>query len=234
MFTLAVPTGSLDFWKTRLSDFGPEWFVNGLGEKSLMVDDPDGLRFHIAERPFTNAYAYTEVIPPEYAIQAVAGVTICARSDATKRFIEEKFSLLPSHTCKMESGQTKFRYTMGLQELDVIPLPTRSLAGRGTIHHVAFRTQSSFDQQNWLKWLVDHGSHPSEIKDRQYFRSIYFREPSGALCEIATDDPGFLVDESKEQLGTALQLPSFMSRFRDDIVAGLPPITLPSSTQQFV
>ena len=228
MFTLGVPMDSLGFWKSRLSEFAPEWYVNGLGEKSLMVNDPDGLKFHLMETEIANPKAWTEVVEPDHAIQQVASVTLASRTDASRLFLQEKLRLESTHSCPMESGQKKLRFPLQNQALDLIPLPTRCLGGRGTIHHVAFRTATERDQQLWISWLNDHGSHPSEVKDRHYFHSIYFREPSGALCEIATDKPGFLVDESESKLGSSLQLPKALQKYKDDLEISLPKLKLPA------
>lgn len=95
--------------------------------------------------------------------------------------------------------------------------------GRGSVHHVAFRARDDAEQAEMAgKLLRDHGQHSTEQKDRNYFRSIYFREPGGILFEIATDAPGFAVDEPLEKLGQGLKLPSFLERRRGELEAVLP------------
>jgi glyoxalase family protein len=100
-------------------------------------------------------------------------------------------------------------------------LPARM--GRGSVHHIAFRAADDAAQAAMTRKLVEaHGMHPTEQKDRNYFRSVYFREPGGILFEIATDIPGFAVDEPVASLGAQLKLPSFLEARRKDIEAVLP------------
>jgi glyoxalase family protein len=95
--------------------------------------------------------------------------------------------------------------------------------GRGSVHHVAFRAADDAEQAEMARKLVEtHGLHPTGQKDRQYFRSIYFREPGGILFEIATDEPGFTVDEPLATLGASLKLPRFLEPRRKDLEAILP------------
>jgi glyoxalase family protein len=102
-------------------------------------------------------------------------------------------------------------------------LPGRQ--GRGSVHHVAFRAADDASQADMARKLIQtHGLHPTEQKDRNYFRSIYFREPGGILFEIATDIPGFAVDEPVETLGQELKLPRFLEAHRKDIENVLPPL----------
>jgi glyoxalase family protein len=98
--------------------------------------------------------------------------------------------------------------------------------GAGTIHHIAFRTPDDPTQLEWLRKITGLGLHVSPVMDRNYFHSIYFREPSGILFEIATDGPGFAVDEVSERLGEELKLPAQYERSRTQIEAILPPIHL--------
>src|SRR5260221_1577274 len=95
--------------------------------------------------------------------------------------------------------------------------------GRGSVHHIAFRAADDVQQAKMTETLIrTHGRHPTEQKDRKYFRSIYFREPGGVLFEIATDIPGFAVDEPVEALGRHLELPSFLESRRKEIESALP------------
>jgi glyoxalase family protein len=97
--------------------------------------------------------------------------------------------------------------------------------GRGSVHHIAFRAADDAQQAEMARKVTDeHGVHTTEQKDRQYFRSVYFREPGGILFEIATDDPGFAVDEPAAALGTALKLPVWLEPRRREIEAVLPSI----------
>jgi glyoxalase family protein len=103
----------------------------------------------------------------------------------------------------------------------------RSRLGGGTVHHVAFRARTDEEQKIWREQIVSLGFNVTPILDRQYFRSIYFREPGGVLFEIATDPPGFTVDEEPDRLGTALKLPPWLEPSRASIERRLPPVRLP-------
>ena len=100
--------------------------------------------------------------------------------------------------------------------------------GAGTIHHIAFRAETQEDQHAWQDALLSFGHRTTPVIDRQYFNAIYFREPGGVLFEIATDPPGFAVDEPVETLGQTLKLPPQHERLRDRIEAVLPPLKLPA------
>jgi len=96
--------------------------------------------------------------------------------------------------------------------------------GTGTVHHVAFRARDDDEQLKWREEILALGYNVTPVLDRQYFRSIYFREPGGVLFEIATDPPGFTIDEAPEVLGTALKLPPWLESQRADIERRLPPV----------
>jgi predicted esterase len=105
--------------------------------------------------------------------------------------------------------------------------------GRGAVHHIAFRTANEKDQPVWQKLLTMAGYPTSAIRDRQYFKSIYFNEPSGVLFEIATDPPGFAVDEAPSELGNALKLPAQYEAIRSEIERALPPLSSPDFRHRF-
>jgi glyoxalase family protein len=104
------------------------------------------------------------------------------------------------------------------------PLEDAALIGPGTTHHIAWRTRNDAEQQAWLARLDDLGLHPTPVQDRKYFRSVYFRMPDGILIEIATDEPGFLVDEPAESLGQGLSLPPWLEPERETLERELTPI----------
>jgi glyoxalase family protein len=103
---------------------------------------------------------------------------------------------------------------------------TRGLQAGGTVHHVAYRAPDLETMTTWRELLTDQGVPVTEIRDRRYFKSIYFREPGGVLFEIATDAPGFDIDEPLLELGRSLQLPPWLEPSREEIAASLPPIDL--------
>ena len=102
--------------------------------------------------------------------------------------------------------------------------PSVGRPGAGTIHHVAFRARNDAEQREWQERLAAFGHPTTEVIDRQYFNAIYFREPGGVLFEIATDAPGFAVDEPLETLGQALKLPAKYEPIRDRLTRALPPL----------
>ena len=113
--------------------------------------------------------------------------------------------------------------------IDLVCLPDapRAGGGAGSVHHIAFRAKNDEEQRAWREQIVALGYNVSPVMDRTYFHSIYFREPGGVLFEIATDAPGFTLDESPEQLGGSLRLPPWLEKARTQIEEILPPITLP-------
>ena len=115
-----------------------------------------------------------------------------------------------------------------LVDVLVTPSAPRGLVAAGTVHHVAWRAPDEPTQKVWREELVDQGVNVTSILDRQYFRSIYFREPGGTLLEVATDQPGFAIDEPLLELGRALKLPPWLEPRRTDIEAMLPKLNLPS------
>jgi len=112
-------------------------------------------------------------------------------------------------------------------DLLCLPYATPGHVAVGTVHHVAFRTAGPEEQVAWRNKLVDLGYNVTPVIDRIYFRSIYFREPGGVLYEIATDPPGFSVDEHQDQLGTRLVLPSWLEPHRSGLENVLPPVRIP-------
>jgi glyoxalase family protein len=115
--------------------------------------------------------------------------------------------------------------------VDIVPAERRGLTSAGTVHHVAWRTPDELVQLGWQQLLMKAGHHVSPVMDRNYFRSIYYREPGGVLFEIATDPPGFAVDESPADLGTSLRLPPWMEASRESIRGALPSIQTPAGVQ---
>jgi glyoxalase family protein len=138
-------------------------------------------------------------------------------------------------------GQENNRYRFKMKEaqspghfLDVLvdPRADRGQLGAGTVHHIAFRAHTDEEQLFWQKRLIQERFQVTEIIDRKYFRSIYFREPGGVLFEIATDPPGFTVDEPLEKLGASLMLPNRYEAMREEIVRNLPALRNSEFQQQ--
>ena len=112
---------------------------------------------------------------------------------------------------------------------DLVRSDATGRGAAGTIHHVAFRVRDEGEMEDWQDALRSAGLAPTEVRDRQYFRSIYFREPGGVLFELATDGPGFAVDEAPDALGTALKLPPWLEDRREALEQRLPDLTLPTA-----
>ncbi|HSP69858.1 MAG TPA: ring-cleaving dioxygenase [Bryobacteraceae bacterium] len=150
---------------------------------------------------------------------ALHSVTLCERDlEPTAAFLA---MLGFQHT---NTQDNRHRFEMPGARIDVLHEPDteRGKLGAGAIHHVAFRVADEASQLDWRDRLVSAGVRVSPVKDRGYFHSIYFREPGGVLFEIATDGPGFLIDEPAEALGTSLCLPPWLASTRESIEARLP------------
>lgn len=228
----AVPRQSLPYWKDRLSQHGfePQPQATRFGDSVLIVSDPDGIQVELVATSDDSGEAWSDgPIPTEYAIRGFHHVTLAERDHAITS------ALLTNLMGYVKIGQEgdcyRFRSSSGglASYVDLLETPTvRSGAlGAGVIHHVAFRTESDASQKEWQNVLLDQGRHVSPVMDRNYFHSIYFREPGGVLFEIATDEPGFAVDESPEKLGTSLKLPAQYESRREELEQILPLIQLP-------
>ena len=201
---------SLDFWQERV---GGE-----RSEGSLRFSDPEGMNLELVvddsgEPPLV---ARHQEIPEEHAIRGFAGVR--AFSDDPERsdeFLREGLGFEPGYAAR---GQER----SGFYVYDAPP-PDRGVPGAGTVHHVAFASTME-DHDAWQKRVGEWGLRPTPVIDRFWFRSIYFREPSGVLFEIATLGPGFTTDESLETLGEALVLPPAFEHLRPQIEETLTPL----------
>ncbi|SDX88878.1 glyoxalase family protein [Albimonas donghaensis] len=224
-----IPEASLGFWTQRLLEKGvthgtPE---TRFGETVLPFRDPDGLRLALVATPGAgDEPAWTGGgIPAEHAIRGMQGVSLLLEETApTAAILTGVFGFVRGAT---EGTTTRFTAPGGglgnvidLREAGGF-LPARP--GRGSVHHIAFRATDDADQARMAALLAaNHGLQPTEQRDRNYFRSVYFREPGGVLFEIATDAPGFAVDEPAESLGQALKLPEAYEAHRARIEAALP------------
>ena len=228
----AVAPEALPFWEQRLHAHGVALSPREtrFGEDVLGFSDPDGLRLELVgtatRGPGRAPHAIAD-IPAEYAIRGFHGVTIAVRSPiATEHVLT---TLMKYDVFRSEGSRARFTVpgeTAGafvdLWEDSALP---NGLSGAGTVHHVAFRTPEDTTQREAQATLLDAAMNVSPVMDRKYFRSIYFREPGGVLFEIATDTPGFAVDETVETLGSALKLPEQYEAQRAKIVATLPSLT---------
>jgi glyoxalase family protein len=222
----AIPIASVSYWLNRLTERGIPHQVptKRFGETVIALQDPDGMTLELVARDSGPAPAQAQGgVPTEHAIRGFAGVTLWStRPDTTGAVL----SVLGYEEGPREGDVTRWSTNAsGLATvIDVKDASAgpRHASGAGTVHHVAYRAASDADQAAMAKALSLRGLHPTEQRDRNYFRSIYFREPGGTLFEIATDDPGFAVDEPAESLGQSLKLPDWLEPRRAEIEAELP------------
>jgi glyoxalase family protein len=223
---LRIPQGALGFWTQRLMAYAPERSTR-FGETVLSFRDPDGLRLALIGLPGIEAESAwdSEGIPAEHAIRGFHGVSLMLQDGAaTGAILSDIFGFTEG---AREDGVTRYQVPGtamgGIVDLRSVGgfLPAR--LGRGSVHHLAFRAADDAAEMAMVRKLAEnHGIHTTEQKNRDYFRSVYFREPGHVLFEIATDIPGFAVDEPAAELGQALKLPRFLEQHRDAIEAALP------------
>ncbi len=224
-----IPAVAFGFWTHRLLEKGVEHALEKrFGESVLTFRDPDGMPLAlIGVQGAENEPSWSGGgIPAEHAIRGFHGVTLLLNNAMPTAAILT--DVLGFREVAREGALARYRgdAPMGtyvdLREAGDFP---RGKFGRGSVHHIAFRAADDAAQAAMAQKLVaDHGMHPTEQKDRNYFRSIYFREPNGVLFEIATDQPGFAVDESADQLGQSLKLPPSLEPRRAELEAKLPPL----------
>ncbi|NBC16583.1 MAG: ring-cleaving dioxygenase [Bacteroidetes bacterium] len=230
----SVPAGSLDYWQARLAEHGVDTqpVTERFGQPVLSFADPDGMSLTLVAHTIDEADDQPpRALPAEVALRSFHSATLCVPTvDRTARLLTETFGYE-----EIGEEQGRLRYAApgearaSILDLYCDPALTSSRMGAGSVHHIAFRARDDEEQQAWRTALVDLGFHVTSVKDRQYFRSIYFREPGGVLFEIATDGPGFARDEALGALGTHLKLPPWLESRRDDIEQRLPDLTIPTT-----
>jgi glyoxalase family protein len=231
----SVPSESLGYWQERLDRHGVrrEQPVARLGEQVLAFYDPDGLSLELVahDEAADRAPWAGGPIPAEYAARGFHSVTLSLKD--TARTAELLTGTLGFTLVQTEGARTRYVAAEGgsARTLDLLHLPGQQTGavGVGNIHHIAWRTPTDEQQRDWQARLQKERHGVSPIMDRQYFHSIYFREPGGVLFEIATDLPGFTADEPLERLGSELRLPEWLEPDRARIVKALPPLRLPQT-----
>ena len=230
----SVPEGSLGFWQKRLSAAGVpvESPRSRFDEEVLTFADPDGLRLELVAHDGVGDLPPWQDGPvaPAQAIRSFHGVTLLERSlESTAEVLTDSLGYT---TGGSSEGRHRFISTAGgpASRLDVLVDPDAAY-GRiavGSVHHVAFRIAGDDEQIRWRDESLAKGLQVTPVQDRNYFHSVYFREPGGVLFEVATDPPGFAVDESVAELGSSLRLPDWLEPEREVLQAKLPPLELPS------
>jgi glyoxalase family protein len=230
---LAVPPASLGFWIERLLSRGVKYEgpIRRFDEQVLAFADPDGLLLELIATPRVNRVEGWRdgPVPPGNAVRGVHAVTIWEDGDAgSADFLSQTMGFRPKgedeNRLRFESGQDGLGTVVDLRRT---PGFWRGTDGVGTVHHVAFRATDDAVQKARQEELRRLGVGVTDVRDRNYFRSIYFREPGGVLFEIATDGPGFSVDEPPAELGTTLKLPAEYESMRGRLERALPPLRLP-------
>ncbi len=229
---LAVPHGSLGYWGERLERYGVRVrpVEVRFGETVLPFEDPHGLRLALVgveDRPFTPWES--SPIPPEHQIRGLHAARVWVqRLQPTERFLADilGFVLLAE-----EDGWHRYGVGSGgsgaLLDVQERPWEGRGRWGVGTVHHLAWRVADEDHQQAVRHRVLLVGLRPTPVIDRFWFRSVYFQEPGGVLFELATDGPGFAVDEDPAHLGERLVLPPWLEPRRAEIEAALPQLTYP-------
>jgi len=217
---------ALEFWRGRLADAGRE---AARGDRTLRFSDPEGLEHQLAvvETADEPLRAEHPEVPPEHALQGFHAVRAYASAPGASSALLEALEFEPVEDEAWEARGVK---RGGLYAYDPAP-GEPGLQGAGTVHHVAWA--STLDEHEaWRERVISGGAAPTPVIDRFYFRSLYFREPSGVLFEIATLGPGFTVDEPLSSLGEKLSLPPDFEHLREQVEPSLRPISNPRSAPQ--
>ena len=233
VISFSIPTNSISYWAERLARLGLEFNgpVTRLGEELFSFADPDGLQLElIADVESHQGHPWVEGgVPDEHAIRGFSLATLAvANYNETARFLTD---FLGFNQTGQEGNRFRFRLegdAIGTK-VDLLLLPQSPFGrnGSGTVHHIAWRTRDDSAQLRWREEIAAMGYNVTPVVDRNYFHSIYFREPGGTLFEIATDTPGFTVDETLEELGSGLVLPPRLEPRRSRLLEVLPPLQLP-------
>lgn len=242
-----VPPGALALWADRLQQHGLEHaFEERFGEELIAFDDPDGVPLELIEAPLAGSVPENWPGAPVSAAMAVQGlhsITLLAPElDSTALLLEEfgmqHVSEAPEAT---EDGARRRRVRLAAgahgqtTKIDMLEVP-RAQPGRlgaGSIHHVAFRVADDEALLAARELLAERDLSPTKVKNRNYFKSVYFKEPGGAIIELSTDGPGFTVDEPADELGLSFRLPEWLESERDFLRGRLPVTASPEYADRF-
>lgn len=231
--TFEVPKGSLDWWCEHLSLHDvPNGIETIFGKQVVWALDHDKMRVELeeAEQDSDLIEWKDAVIPTDKAIRRIKRITLAPNDFSGIGEFRTTEEALTGMFEAVESGKegNRTRYQLGNSEVDVYREEgmLRAQNSAGTVHHVAFSNADQEVQEEWLMKLMNAGFHCSPVTERDYFKSIYFREPGGVLFEFATLGPGFQIDEEEATLGTHLKLPSRYEPLRTQLGAILPTLNL--------
>jgi glyoxalase family protein len=235
--TFAIPQDSMGYWLERLKQqhVPAERMSPRFDEGVIRFIDPDGLLIELVEStapPTPNVEPWAgSSVQAEHAIRGFHSVSAALEGyEGTAKLLTESFG----YRLINQSGN-RFRFaseneTAAARMIDLLCMPDAhpGRVAAGSVHHIAFRARDEAEQRQWREHLVSRGYNVTPVIDRIYFHSIYFREPGGILFEIATDPPGFSLDEDLNQLGESLRLPPWLESARAQIKNVLPKIALPA------
>ncbi len=227
---LEVPAGSLDFWGQRLQKYEARVSAaeTRFGDRVLPLVDPHGLRLALVEPSRSKRQKFSpwqhSTVEPERQVRGLYGAQIWERSLApTTEFLT---AVLGFERIAEENGWTRYGFADGAGVVDVREAAEerRGAWGVGSVHHLAWRVDDDLHQLAVRAQVESGGAQATPVIDRFWFKSVYFKEPGGVLFELATDGPGFAVDEDREHLGESLVLPPWLEPARSRIEAVLPPL----------
>jgi len=238
--SLSIPVGSAESWHERLAAADVDGLATMLrfGSPTVVYQDPDGLTMALIETELRPEFivwdgasvprdqqifglhsarlSVTDTAPTFRVLTDVLGLRLLGVEDGWLRFVP--------------GGEGGYAHTGVALEIRSDPSGTPARLGRGSVHHIAWRVPDERALREMRTRVAEAGLHPTPVIDRFWFKSVYFHEPGGVLFELATDGPGFAVDEDYGHLGQSLVLPSWLEGDRDRIEAALPKITLPART----
>lgn len=231
--SFSVPRESLGFWTQRLVEHGIRFEKpkERLGETVLTFEDPDGLRVELVAAEDGREGWDAGPVPAKHSVRGLHHATLLVEHSA--RTAELLTQTLGFSRVGREEGRTRYAAKEGgpgslVDVSDGTGFP-EGRSGVGTVHHVAFRVSGEEELLTAREEVERLGYDVTPVRERHYFRSIYFREPGGVLFEIATDTPGFTADEPVEELGSSLKLPPFLEDGREQIERRLPTLRAPST-----
>lgn len=233
---LAVSPGSFEYWQERLEEHRVTTSVmeTRFGERTLPFEDPHGLRLALVETEAEREFVPWEhsPVPADRQVRGMHAVRLWeAELEPTQALLTEVLGL-----DLVGEDEGWHRYGVGggrsgtFAEVKVVDRhhrTSRPVSGTGAVHHAAWRVRDTTEEMELRDFIARVGLRPTSQIDRHWFKSVYFREPGGVLFELATDGPGFTVDEDREDLGSSLVLPPSMEDQREKIEAGLPELEIP-------
>jgi glyoxalase family protein len=227
---LDVPAGSLEFWGGRLAKYGTRVgpVVTRFGHETIAFDDPHGLHVALVESASKRAFTPWDgsPVPGERQVRGLFGAQLWERdAAATGSFLTR---VLGFHNLASENGWTRYGFpdSPGIVDVRDAPEARRGMWGVGAVHHLAWRVDDEAHQLGMRERIEAAGIAPTPVIDRFWFKSVYFKEPGGVLFELATDGPGFAVDEDASHLGETLVLPPWLEGHRAAIQDALPPLRI--------